>query len=76
MPARLPLAATGAIICGWRLQWKTRSQSAREPWNAATGRRPRDAFGSVLDDGSPEALDGYGQALWFVGEPDAGTEYR
>ncbi len=38
----------------------------------------RDAFLAVLDrDGDvPEALDGYGHALWFLGELDAGVEYR
>ncbi|HXV57320.1 MAG TPA: LuxR C-terminal-related transcriptional regulator [Gaiellaceae bacterium] len=41
-------------------------------WGAA-----RAAFASVLDAGeSPEALDGYGLALWFLGEIDEGMELR
>ncbi len=38
----------------------------------------RDAFAAVLEaDGDvAEALDGYGLALWFLGEADAGVEWR
>ncbi len=46
---------------------------ARADWAAA-----RDAFAAVLErePGEPEALDGLGQALWWLGERDAGIERR
>ena len=40
-------------------------------WAAA-----RDAFATVLDDGNPEVLDGYGLAVWFLGDIETGIEYR
>jgi len=38
----------------------------------------RDAFSAALSEspGDPEALDGLGQALWWLGERDAGIERR
>jgi DNA-binding CsgD family transcriptional regulator len=38
----------------------------------------RDAFQAALDaaPGDPDALDGLGQASWWMGERDAGIEYR
>ena len=38
----------------------------------------RDAFAEALeeDPGDPDALDGLGQALWWLGERDAGIEHR
>jgi ATP/maltotriose-dependent transcriptional regulator MalT len=36
----------------------------------------RDAFAAVLDSGSPEAMDGYGLALWLLGDTEAGIDYR
>ncbi len=38
----------------------------------------RDAFQAALDaaPGDPDALDGIGQASWWMGERDAGIEYR
>src|SRR4051794_13473823 len=38
----------------------------------------RDAFAAALDDepGDPEALDGLGQSLWWLGERDAGIDRR
>jgi DNA-binding CsgD family transcriptional regulator len=46
---------------------------AAAEWEAA-----RDAFGEALeaDPGEPEALDGLGQSLWWLGERDAGIERR
>ena len=38
-------------------------------WAAA-----RDAFTVALDDTHPEALEGYGLAIWFLGELEAGLE--
>ena len=42
-------------------------------WAAA-----RDAFAAALEDepGDPEALDGLGQSLWWLGERDAGIDRR
>jgi DNA-binding NarL/FixJ family response regulator len=36
----------------------------------------REAFGAVLAGGEPEALDGYGLAIWFLGDVDEGMELR
>ena len=46
---------------------------AAADWAAA-----RDAFAAVLEDepDDPEALDGLGQSLWWLGERDAGIERR
>ncbi|HKP88552.1 MAG TPA: hypothetical protein VJT75_01135, partial [Thermoleophilaceae bacterium] len=46
---------------------------ARADWAAA-----RDAFAAALDErpGDPDALDGLGQALWWLGERGAGIERR
>jgi uncharacterized protein HemY len=51
---------------GWR-------RLARGEWAAA-----RDAFAAALDErpGDAEALDGLGQALWWLGERDAGIDRR
>jgi DNA-binding CsgD family transcriptional regulator len=45
----------------------------RADWAAA-----RDAFAAALDadPGDPEALDGLGQSLWWLGERDAGIDRR
>ena len=42
-------------------------------WAAA-----RDAFAAALEGhpGDPEALDGLGQSLWWLGERDAGIDSR
>ena len=53
------------IEAGWR-------HFAGADWAAA-----RDAFAGALgDDPDPEALDGLGQALWWLGEREAGVERR
>jgi DNA-binding CsgD family transcriptional regulator len=46
---------------------------AEADWAAA-----RDSFAAVLEDdpGDPEALDGLGQSLWWLGERDAGIDRR
>jgi DNA-binding NarL/FixJ family response regulator len=51
---------------GWRL-------FAEADWAGA-----RDAFAAVLETapGDPEALDGFGQALWWLGERDAAIRHR
>jgi DNA-binding NarL/FixJ family response regulator len=51
---------------GWR-------HFAQADWAAA-----RDAFAAALqaEPGDPEALDGLGQSLWWIGERDAGIERR
>jgi hypothetical protein len=38
----------------------------------------RDEFAAALEDepGDPEALDGLGQSLWWLGEREAGIERR
>jgi ATP/maltotriose-dependent transcriptional regulator MalT len=36
----------------------------------------RDAFAPFLDEGLPEALDGYGLSIWFLRQPEEGIEYR
>jgi ATP/maltotriose-dependent transcriptional regulator MalT len=48
-------------------------QFARADWAAA-----RDAFAAALEDepGDPEALDGLGQSLWWLGERDAAIDRR
>ncbi len=53
------------IEAGWQ-------HFAGADWAAA-----RDAFAAALgDDPDPEALDGLGQSLWWLGERDAGIERR
>lgn len=56
----------GSTAAGWR-------HFAEADWAAA-----RDAFASALDEspGEPEALDGLGQSLWWLGERDAGIDRR
>ncbi len=56
----------GDTQAGWRL-------FARAEWAAA-----RDAFAAALADrpDDPEALDGLGQSLWWLGERDAGIALR
>src|SRR5918999_5821280 len=46
---------------------------ARADWAAA-----RDAFAAALEHepGDPEALDGLGQSLWWLGERDAAIDRR
>jgi ATP/maltotriose-dependent transcriptional regulator MalT len=48
-------------------------QFAQADWAAA-----RDAFSAALEEepGDPEALDGLGQSLWWLGERDAGIARR
>jgi tetratricopeptide (TPR) repeat protein len=48
-------------------------QFAQADWAAA-----RDTFAAALeeDPDDPEALDGFGQSLWWLGERDAGIERR
>ena len=46
-------------------------RSRRARWDDA-----REAFGAVLARGEPEALDGYGLAIWFLGDVDEGVELR
>jgi hypothetical protein len=36
----------------------------------------RAAFGVLLEQGMPEALDGYGLAIWFLGDVDQGMDLR
>lgn len=57
-------ASVTAITAGWL------ALEAGE-WAAA-----RDAFAGVLDGGDPEALDGYGLAVWFLGDTEVGIDYR
>ena len=53
------------IEAGWQ-------HFSRADWAAA-----RDAFAAALgDDPDPEALDGLGQSLWWLGERDAGIARR
>ncbi len=49
-----------------------------ELFGLADWRGARDAFQSALDaaPGDPDALDGLGQASWWMGERDAAIEYR
>jgi DNA-binding NarL/FixJ family response regulator len=56
----------GSTEAGWR-------HFADADWAAA-----RDAFAAALDErpGDPEALDGLGQSLWWLGERDAGIDRR
>jgi DNA-binding CsgD family transcriptional regulator len=56
----------GSTEAGWR-------HFAEADWGAA-----RDAFAAALDErpGDPEALDGLGQSLWWLGERDAGIDRR
>jgi hypothetical protein len=60
------LAPRGSTEAGWEL-------FDRAEWAAA-----RDAFAAALHDdpGNPEALDGLGQSLWWLGERDAAIERR
>ena len=55
-----------AVRAGWE-------HFAQADWAAA-----RDAFSAALEErpGDPEALDGLGQALWWLNERDAGIERR
>ena len=54
------------------------TEAGWEHFAAAEWGSARDAFLEVLEDepGDPEALDGLGQALWWLGERDAGIERR
>ncbi|HWT23665.1 MAG TPA: hypothetical protein VN213_09175, partial [Solirubrobacteraceae bacterium] len=53
-------------------------QAAWERFGRAEWAAARDAFAAVLaeDPDDPEALDGLGQALWWLGERDAGIDRR
>ena len=55
-----------SVSAGWE-------HFAAADWAAA-----RDAFADALSlsPGDPEALDGLGQALWWLGERDAGIDHR
>jgi DNA-binding NarL/FixJ family response regulator len=54
-----------------------RTAQGRRALEAASWEAARDAFESVLSDGeSPEALDGLGLALWFLGDVSAGVAVR
>jgi len=61
-----PKAASRVASLGWR-------EFADANWAAA-----RDAFATTLEEapGDPEALDGLGQSLWWLGERDAGIDRR
>jgi DNA-binding CsgD family transcriptional regulator len=61
----MSMAMDGTAI-GWE-------HFARAEWAAA-----RDAFAAALEDapGDPEALDGLGQSLWWLGEREAGIARR
>ena len=56
----------GTKLAGWQ-------HFARAEWTAA-----RDAFAAALEEhpGDPEALDGLGQSLWWLGERDAAIGWR
>src|SRR3954453_15908582 len=56
----------------------TTKEAAWEAFRAADWAQARDAFAAVLasSPGDPEALDGLGRALWWLGERDAGIERR
>jgi len=56
----------GSKQAGWQ-------EFAQADWAAA-----RDAFSAALEEepGDPEALDGLGQSLWWLGERDAGIDLR
>jgi DNA-binding NarL/FixJ family response regulator/Tfp pilus assembly protein PilF len=60
------MTAMGSKQAGWEL-------FGRAEWAAA-----RDAFGAALadDPGDPDALDGLGQSLWWLGERDAAIDRR
>ena len=61
----------GCAMDGIAAAWQ---HFSRADWSAA-----RDAFEAALDAGprpDPEALDGLGQSLWWLGERDAGIERR
>jgi DNA-binding NarL/FixJ family response regulator len=51
---------------GWQHFAAARWEAARDAFAAAVGRDP----------GDPEALDGLGQSLWWLGERDAGIDRR
>ena len=63
---RLRFPGMGETTTGWQL-------FAEADWAAA-----RDAFQRALerDPGDPDALDGLGQSLWWLGERDAGIDRR
>jgi DNA-binding NarL/FixJ family response regulator len=54
-----------------------RTDQGRRALEAASWEAAREAFESVLEDGeSPEALDGLGLALWFLGDVSAAVAAR
>jgi DNA-binding NarL/FixJ family response regulator len=65
-PDRSDYGAMDAKQAGWE-------HFASADWAAA-----RDAFAAALeeDPGDPEALDGLGQSLWWLGEREAGIDRR
>ena len=54
------------------------TDAAWQHFSAADWAAARDAFEAVLErePGDPEALDGLGQSLWWLGERDAGIDRR
>ena len=57
---------------------ETPKQAGRRHFDAAEWAAARDAFAAALeqDAGDPEALDGLGRSLWWLGERDEGIERR
>src|SRR3954449_8874279 len=56
----------------------TTKEAAWDAFRAADWAGARDGFAAALEaePGDPEALDGLGRALWWLGERDAGIERR
>ena len=56
----------------------THKQAAWQHFGRAEWAAARDAFAAALEaaPGDPEALDGLGQSLWWLGERAAGIEHR
>lgn len=56
---------------------ESRLVEAREAFEAGDFARARDSYEAVVaEDNDPEAVDGLGQALWFLGEIDDGIARR
>jgi Flp pilus assembly protein TadD len=62
-----------ARLCGMSRRDAGWQHFARAEWAEA-----RDAFAAALEQapGDPEALDGLGQSLWWLGERDAAIDRR
>src|SRR3954469_25127809 len=56
----------------------TTKEAAWDAFRAADWAAARDVFAAALEaePGDPEALDGLGRALWWLGERDAGIDRR